>query len=224
MTPNPEIAWIGPAVPVDPQPTGWRLTRYADADELLLSAAPFGHEVFVVSAALAGMSALELLGRLRRRTDACVILSDDRGGASLALQALEGGADMVLPAPTTWRLLQAAWQALQRRFDASDAGRSWALQEARRVLVTPAGARVTLSDHEMAVMVAFAGASGQPVSRDLLAERLWGDTTRAPSSNALHAVVYRLRRRVEEESGTPMPLRSVPGAGYEFNGRLVQDE
>jgi two-component system, OmpR family, response regulator len=94
----------------------------------------------------------------------------------------------------------------------------------RHLLTTPGGARVSLSEHERAVMEAFSEAAGHPVARDALAERLWGETARAPSSNALHAVIYRLRRRVEEESGTPMPLRSVPGAGYEFNAPLVRED
>jgi two-component system OmpR family response regulator len=220
----PEIAWVGPAVPVDSPPGGWRLTRYADADELLLSAAPFGHALYVLAIQNDGLAVDDLVVRLRRRTDACILVAHVQHDPERVMQALEAGADLWLPVPITWRLLQAAFQALQRRCSAAQPTRAWALHAVRHVLATPEGAQITLSEHERAVMHAFVEAAGQPVARELLAERLWGDSARAPSSNALHAVIYRLRRRVEDESGTAMPLRSVPGAGYEFNARLVQED
>jgi DNA-binding response OmpR family regulator len=86
--------------------------------------------------------------------------------------------------------------------------------------MAPDGARVELSDSDVAVLESFVEASGDVVSRDDLRKRLGLDSN-DEATDALTAYIYRLRRRIERATPTLVPLQSRSRIGYVFRAPLV---
>lgn len=58
---------------------------------------------------------------------------------------------------------------------------------------------------------------GKVVSRDMIADELWG-ADYFPESRALDQQISQLRRRVETDPANPRIIRTVHGVGYRFDG------
>lgn len=92
--------------------------------------------------------------------------------------------------------------------------------ESQAKLETPDGATIPLSDTDLTILRCFV-ANGGKADRQALIERLWGAEAGA-MDNALHATVYRLRKRIEQAGQTRAPLHAVSRVGYEFRAPLVE--
>lgn len=196
-------------------------TRFDDSDDFLLSIRPFTFDIYLVDMAQAGMGALELMGLIRRKCDAGIIAMSEQMAVDLA-PALRSGADMVLAADASREHLSAAVSAVRRRLKAMQAASEepvWVLFENRAVLESPGGARMSLSDTDLTIMKCFA--AHPRVERSALIEALWGAGA-SGMDNALHATMYRLRKRIEQGSEAMAPVQAVSKVGYEFKAALTR--
>lgn len=216
------LAWIGGVLaPVLAQ--AHNVTQFDDGDEFLLGLHAFDFDFFVVQLVQRGVPGVDLVRLIRRRSSAGIVVIDSRSGDGL-VAALNAGADMVLGQDAAAEHLLAALAAVQRRAGASAAPAAgvWKLLEAQAVLQTPSGVAIALSDSDLALMRCFATAESARVERRTLMACLWGDTPE-PMDNALHATLYRLRKRIERASGQgPAPVHAVARVGYEFRAPLVR--
>lgn len=190
-----------------------------DSDEFLLGAHHRASDVHVVHLRQRGVPGLQLLAFVRRHGSAGLIAVAEDLDGDLA-PSLNAGADVVVGADRLSEHLPAALALLTRwarRAHASTTG--WRLDSARRVLLSPEGTPVDLAARESTLLCALAEAPDLKVSQELLQQRLWADVGRG-SPNALQALVYRLRQRVEQATGTALPLRAVMGHGYQFDASL----
>lgn len=213
-------AWIGAHGPV--ATGGLRWTLFEDSDDFLLSLGPYDHAFYVVALSQRGVSGVDLVRLIRRRTTAGLLALSQPPHAHLA-RAFDMGADVVLPAGSEIAVLTAAIAAVQRRIAQlqpvalSDV--SWRLVPATATLHAPDGAIIALSPSELQIMRAFAQSEHGTVGREALAASLWGDG--APvMENALHAALYRLRKRIEKSGQRLWPIYAVAGVGYEFRAPL----
>jgi two-component system, OmpR family, response regulator len=134
---------------------------------------------------------------------------------------LRAGADMYLMKPVRFEQVGLAVEAVQRRVEGSRTqAAQWRLERAARKLVAPDGARIDLSDNDLAVVECFAAADGATVTRATLCQRLGRDPENE-ADNLLHAAIYRLRRRIERATTSTVPLHSEQKVGYTFRGKLV---
>ena len=210
-------------MPAPALPLAQNVTLFEDGDEFLLALHAFEFDFFVVQLAQRGVSGVDLVRLIRRRSGAGLVAIDS-GSAKGFVPALNAGADMVLGEGAPADHLLAALAAVQRRAVASAAPLSgvWTLLEARAILQTPGGTQIALSDSDLALMRCFASAESARVERRALIECLWGDTTE-PMDNALHATLYRLRKRIERFGGQGQsPVHAVSRVGYEFRAPLVR--
>lgn len=223
----PALAWIGTGVAA-PAALAGAGTHYEDSDDFLLAPGAFEHGFYVVQLAQRGVSGIDLIRLIRRRSTAgilalCNAAQDD------FVAALEVGADMVLGAEAPPAHLRAAIAAVHRRAGGATAAAAaaaavpapWTLHEALSQLQAPDGRTIALSDSDLTIMRCFAAAEGGQVSRQLLVERLWGASAGA-MDNALHATVYRLRKRIEQAGQALAPVHAVSRVGYEFRAPLVR--
>lgn len=216
---GPRLAWVGPRWRSD-SALPWAVTVFEDSDDFLLSAAPFDFEVFVIRSSQHGVGGLDLIRIIRRRTTAGILALCDRPRDDFA-SYLDGGADMVLGMDVPLDHLRAGISALARR---AGQGRkaeysAWKLLESQATLETPEGAHIPLSETDLTILRCFA-ANGGKAERGELIERLWGAEA-AAMDNALHATVYRLRKRIEQAGQARAPLHAVSRVGYEFRAPLV---
>ncbi|MCR5882282.1 winged helix-turn-helix domain-containing protein [Rhizobacter sp. J219] len=208
---------------------GLQVHTVVDGDDWLLGEQPFDAGAYLVeSPQPEGLSALDVLRLLRKRSDAPALLATDNLGAECAT-AFQHGADLVLPLNMPAAVWPAALGSLLRRLSrAGESPSRWHFDSAKRELVAPDGAHITLGPTDVRLLTCFAQARGEPVTREALRDAVWpaeGEVSTAePLSSdvigALHAAIYRLRRRIESASEAVAPLQSLANRGYVFKGRL----
>jgi len=199
---------------------GIQVDVFDDSNDLITAPEAFAYDFYVVDLMLPGLDGLTLIGLLRRRTTAGVLVVSGTRDADAFKTVINGGADMYLTKPVQFEQIDVAITAVQRRVTPSaQADQVWKLDRRARQLLTPSGEFADLSDMDVAVLACFARAAGETVTRDdLLAglAGLPGDT----GAIDLNATIYRLRRRVDRAIAVPLPLQSKSKIGYLFNAPL----
>ena len=198
---------------------GMEVVVYADSNDLLASQDPYRFEFYVVDLMLPGIDGVSLIKLLRRRSQAGVLVISGRVAPDVFKQVVDAGADMYLNKPVQFEQVALAIQAVQRRAGMSQATQAaWQLDRRARQLLAPDGARVDLSDIDLLVLECLLEAQGQPVTRDILRQRLGRDKE---GDDGLNATMYRLRRRIERATPLTAPLQSKSRVGYRFKAPLV---
>ena len=211
------LAWVGAHCP---PPAGLLAPPavFEDSDDFLLSPQAFEFDLYVVVLQQPGVAGADLLRLLRKRSSAVVLAL---GPWQELVRALDTGADMLLPEQADAAQLNAALRAVQRRSQPVTAPEpAWTFDATHALLIAPGGQQIALSESEQCVMRCFAEADGLTVPRSQMMQNLWGSAD--PSmDNALHATVYRLRRRIEQAGCAMAPIQSVSRVGYSFRAPLV---
>lgn len=197
---------------------GVQVRAYADSDELLTADGAFEHEFYVLDLMLPGIDGLDLLRLLRRRTNAGILVVSGKLGGDVFGQVVEAGADMLLVKPATFEQILLGIRAVYRRSAQGGAHQEvWIFDGPRATLRAPDGVVIELSPTDVEVIDCLLAHPGETVAREVLAQRLQLDPE---DPNALHATIYRLRRRIERASSTLVPLQSRSRQGYVFKAQL----
>jgi len=175
-----------------------------------LASQPFA--AVVLDLGIPGISGLELLRRLRARKNAVpVLILTARDAIPDRIAGLDSGADDYLAKPVDLGELAARLRALCRR----SGGRAEAVLRVGALALDPAahevafrGRAVELSAREFALLHELARSAGRVLSRDQLAERLYGFHEEL-ESNAIEVHVHHLRRKLAPEA-----IVTVRGVGY----------
>ena len=166
----------------------------------------------VLDLGLPRLSGLDLLRRLRARSDATpVLILTARDAIGDRVKGLDSGADDYLVKPFDLDELAARLRALIRR---SQGGASPALR-LHGVILDPAqhrvefhGEPVELTARQFALLHELMLNAGRVLSREQLEQRLypWGEEV---ESNAIEVHIHHLRRKL-----APELVRTVRGVGY----------
>jgi len=188
--------------------TDW--VRDGRAGLVALASEPFA--AVVLDLGLPALSGLELLARLRADGNAIpVLILTARDAIPDRIAGLDAGADDYLVKPVDLGELAARLRALVRRA----AGHAAPLLEVGPLAIDPAahavsfrGRAVELSPREFALLHELVRASGRVLSKEQLAERIygWGEEV---ESNAIEVHVHHLRRKLAPEA-----ILTVRGVGY----------
>jgi two-component system OmpR family response regulator len=202
------------------QGLGVRVDVFADSNDLLVHADPYGYDFYLVDLMLPGIDGANLIDILRRRTSAGLIVVSGRLAPDVFQQVIGAGADMYLAKPVQFEQVAVAIKAVHRRVGvASQPASEWKLDARAGQLLAPDGAQVDLSDADLAVLECFVEAHGDVVSRDTLRQKL-GRTDDNDAADGLNATIYRLRRRIERATPTIVPLQSKSRVGYVFRAPI----
>jgi DNA-binding response OmpR family regulator len=193
---------------------------FPDSNDLLTHVDPYRYDFYVVDLNLPGVDGVNLIKVLRRRSAVGILVVSGQLGPEVFTSVMGAGADMYLAKPVQFEQVAIAIKAVQRRAGATSAGNpAWRLDRRARQLLAPDGARVDLSETDLAVVECFVTASGETVSRDALRVQL-GQGGSSESTDSLNATIYRLRRRIEKATPTAVPLQSKSRIGYVFRAPL----
>lgn len=165
-----------------------------------------------------------LVSYVRRNTPMPVIVLTARDDVDTRVRCYRLGAHLFLGKPVVWEELVAAVGSLLARPRSEPARPSeppWRLDPVARVLADPAGARITLTGAESALLRLLASPAAI-VGHAELQEALYGRGD-ASAAKALEAQLRRTRRTIADALGRPAPLINHYGVGYAFAGRLVVD-
>jgi DNA-binding response OmpR family regulator len=172
-------------------------------------------DLLILDAELARPSGLEILTALRAaQIDTPALLLTGSAASGDIVSGLNRSADAILPKPFRLRRASCPRALLRRR----SAYRSPRLTLGDLTLdpaahrVTRSGRRIPLSAREYAVLEYLLRNPGQVLTRDMIAEHVWGPDYDA-ASNIVDVYVGYLRRKLDGEGDRPL-LRTIRGVGY----------
>lgn len=199
---------------------GIHVAAFADSTDLLACADPYAFEFYVTDLMLPSVDGVDLIKVLRRRTSAGILVVSGRLAPDTFKLVVKAGADMYLAKPVQFDQVALAIEAVQRRVGATDPlQNTWRLDQRIAQLVAPDGARIDLSDRDLALLACFVEANGEVVPRETLLRRL-GAGRESEASGGLNGTVFRLRRRIERATPAAVPLQAKSGIGYAFRAPL----
>lgn len=164
------------------KPEGYEVYTASDGPSGLKSAQAYKPDLIILDVMLPGMDGIELLTRLRRESEAYVIMLTARTEETDRVVGLTVGADDYVTKPFSPRELTARVKAAFRRImrgSASGSGQS--VLAFRRVRIDQAAHLVTLDDAtidlttlEFDLLRALAENRGRVLTREQLLEKVWG--------------------------------------------------
>lgn len=186
----------------------------------LAVAAAADADVVILDWMLPGIDGLTVCRAIRAATNVPILMLTAREGDASEVQALQEGADDYLAKPVRPMVLLARVHALLRRATgavertAGDQIRVGPLRiDTRRRDVTQAGAEVSLTDAEYALLLHLATHSGTVLSRDDLSLVLRG-RPHDGLERTVDQYISRLRKKLGDSARSPRLLKTVRGQGY----------
>jgi two-component system response regulator RegX3 len=177
------------------------------------------HELVLIDSTLES-GPVELLRKLRTRSQVPVIMLTPADDEDAFVTALEAGADDVLAVPARDRELVARVRAAIRR--GPGPGTEEAVIEVGGVrldptgyVVTIGGDRVDMTRKEFELLRLLMTNAGQTVPRRVLIERVWGWAS--TEGKTLDTHIRRIRAKIEIDPSSPARLVTVRKVGYRFN-------
>lgn len=200
---------------------GVQVRSFADGNHLLAAYNAFGDAFYVVDLMLPGVGGEDLIRILRLRSDAGVLVVTGKAESGVFENVLSAGADMHVAKPVSLEQITLAIEAVWRRISAqrNPERRAWLLDVEHQRLIAPEGEVIELADNDVTILSCFPDAPDGVVTRETLCERL-GRPVLDTSDNGLHAMIYRLRRRIEKVTGSMVPLQSQSRVGYVFKAPI----
>jgi DNA-binding response OmpR family regulator len=205
------------------QKEGYEVVRARDGREALERFGEQRFDLVVLDIMLPRLDGIEVCRRLRSRSQVPIIMltaKDDEGDKVLGL---EMGADDYITKPFSVREFRSRVKAALRRNamlrSGAGGGEPIVAGELRidfeRREVTVDGEPAQLTFVEFEVLAALAASPGRVHSRELLLERVWGDSGyRDPRTIDVH--IRHLREKLEPDPKHPEYLLTVRGVGYSF--------
>jgi DNA-binding response OmpR family regulator len=176
-------------------------------------------DVVILDLMLPGMDGFEVCRRIRATGDLPIIMLTARSDDMDVVAGLEAGADDYVVKPVQPRVLEARIRAVLRRVQsvpAARADRHGNLTIDRTALVvTKAGAPVSLAPTELRLLLDLSASPGRVRSRQQLLESVW-DHGYLGDSRLVDACVQRLRAKIEDDPARPRYVQTVRGFGYRF--------
>ena len=199
------------------EPQGVAVSTVASGTAALEALARQTFDIVILDVMMPGLDGLEVLRRLRTKSNVPVLMLTARGDETDRIVGLELGADDYLPKPFNPRELLARIRALVRRAQPSTVADRVEAAGIRVEIGTRqvwhTGELVPLTALEFDLLVALVRRRGQVIPRTmLLREAGRGDT--AVSERTVDVHVARLRQKLHDDP--PQLIRTVRGIGYVF--------
>lgn len=178
-------------------------------------------DILVLDVNLPGESGLSIATRMRTSSRVGIIMLAAPARTNVRVAALESGADTYLAKPVVLRELFAAVRAVAWRLAPAreETATTWTFDRLTWRLIAPNGVEVVPTSAEFSVLNALAHRPATAVRYDDLFAAL-GKAATDSNRRSLDSVLSRLRRKVEEQTGLALPVKSVRSVGYTFTAPL----
>ena len=174
------------------------------------------HRLAVIDVGLPDGCGLSLIRRLRQGGQQLgIVVFSARGASADKIAGLDVGADDYLAKGCDLDELAATLAALARRLHLQRPQACWRLELGPRHLHVPQAGIVPLSQQDMLVLQCLMRQAGQSVSRRQVVQALGADFIDY-DQRRLDTQMRRLRRRVQEIGGCPLPVKTLRNQGYCF--------
>lgn len=202
------------------QEQGYSVSLARNGADGLHLALEHAFDVIVLDVMMPAMDGWEVLRQLRKDIGTPVLFLTARDDIADRIKGLELGADDYLVKPFSFAELVARLRTLTRRGPLREEEHLQVEDLHIDVLkrrVTRAGAKITLTNKEFALLHLFASHQGQVLSRTLIASRVW-DMNFDSDTNVVDVAVRRLRMKVDDPFQGKL-IHSVRGIGYRFDSQ-----
>lgn len=207
---------------------GFEVSSAADGLEGLEMALADRPDLIVLDLMLPGIDGYRFATEVRKtNADVAIIMVTALDSERDAVKGLDAGADDYMGKPFSTEELLARVRANLRRVRARAVVQSDESIEVGDLVIEPgelrvsvAGSPASLRLKEFQLLVALARNAGSLMSRQRLANEVWG-YDHLPSSRTIDVHIRRVRQAVEEPSRYTY-IRTVHGAGYRFEPVLKE--
>jgi DNA-binding response OmpR family regulator len=200
-----------------------------DGDQALTRLRAGAPDLVVLDVLLPGKDGRAVLRQVRReRREVPIILLTQVGESAERAMALEEGADDYLNKPFDPHELVARIRAVLRRGRPASGAALGSAQRLRSgaVLLDRASQRVFRNGQEVlltpratVLLAYFMAHPDEVMTRERLLEAVWGWSFPA-GTRSVDTRVAELRRVLEEDTGNPRLITTVPGMGYRFSAAV----
>lgn len=195
---------------------GCQAMGFDSAEALLASSTIPNFEFFIVDLMLPGMDGVDLISLIRARNPGGILVLSGRMGPDSFNSALAAGADMFINKPVRFDQVYHSMATVMRRIGGiTPAVQTWKFGQSIESLISPSGQIVKLSPLETSIFAQLLCHIDRPLGRVELATAT--GIAPGPDHRNLDAAVFRLRRKIERETDTPSPIRTVHGIGYQLS-------
>jgi DNA-binding response OmpR family regulator len=176
-------------------------------------------DLIIMDVGLPDMDGREAVRILRKNGfKAPIIMLTGHDTDSDTILGLESGANDYVIKPFRFAVLLARIRAQLRQHEASEDAvftiGPYSFRPSSKLLTTPKGSKVRLTEKETAILRYLYRAGQQPVSRETLLQEVWGYNS-GVTTHTLETHVYRLRQKVEQDAANPSILVTDSG-GYKL--------
>jgi len=198
---------------------GFRVVVANDGEEALRLAEQQRPDIVVLDILMPDMTGLEVMRRLRERSQVPVILLTGKDHDEDKVRGLELGADDYLVKPFNPDELSARVRAVLRRSVAPGSGSGTTVLvgnieiDLNRRLVKKDGVVIALTRTEWMLLQHLATNAGRVMLNAELLSKVWGPEYR-DDLQYLRVWISRLRSKLEADPSKPQIIKTLPGIGY----------
>jgi DNA-binding response OmpR family regulator len=176
-------------------------------------------DLVIMDVGLPDIDGREAVRMLRKNGfKAPIIMLTGHDTDSDTILGLESGANDYVAKPFRFAVLLARIRSQLRQHEASEDAvftiGPYTFRPASKLLVSPRGSKVRLTEKETAILRYLYRAGQRPVSREILLQEVWGYNS-GVTTHTLETHIYRLRQKVERDAATPSILVTEAG-GYKL--------
>ncbi len=191
--------------------------NYPDAHEKIVM---YGYDILVVDINLPDGSGLSLISEIKTQNPATgIIVISARNSLDNKLEGFDLGADDYLTKPFDMAELVARIKSIIRRRNFGGTSivsfGDISIDTTRRE-VTANSQKIDLTKSEYDILLFFFSNPGRVLTRESIAEHIWGDNMDlADSFDFIYSHIKNLRKKVTS-AGCEDPIKAVYGIGYKF--------
>ncbi len=215
---------------------GYKVLTAASGDELLDKLHSSKADVILLDLILPDTDGLHLMGKIRQKTSAPIIVVSGKGDTTDRIIGLEMGADDYLGKPFEMRELSARIKAVLRRRAQDSAENNtppnaeasrgkadritfngWILDRTQYQLYDPSSESANLTTGQFKLLEALMMSPNRALSREYLFE-LTREGDFDAYDRAIDIQIARIRKKLQDDPKSPAILKTIRGVGYMFCG------
>ncbi len=201
---------------------GYEVRTAETGEQGLAAVADLQPDCVILDLMLPDVNGYQVCERIRKlKLDTPIIMLTAKSQDYDKIRGLEVGADDYMTKPFSVGELLARVKALLRRqgpyrFESESVRVGSSTVDVRHFSVTKGKKQFALSRYEVELFKLLLAHVNQPVSRDVILDRVWGRES-YPTNRTVDNFIVKLRKKIEQDYKNPKHILTVYGVGYQLS-------